>query len=86
MKIKDGYVLKEIAGNNIVIEVGGKVNFNGMITLNDTGAFLWKKLEEGTEKEALTAALLDEYDVAPEKAAEDVGLFIQKLEGAGILE
>jgi sensor domain CHASE-containing protein len=86
MKIKDGYVLKEIAGNNIVIEVGGKVNFNGMITLNDTGAFLWKKLEEGTEKEALTAALLDEYDVAPEKAAKDVGLFIQKLEGAGILE
>ena len=34
MRIKNGYVLKEIAGNNIVVEVGGRVNFNGMITLN----------------------------------------------------
>ena len=86
MKIKNGYVLKEIAGNNIVVEVGGKVNFNGMITLNDTGAFLWKMLENGSEKEALTTALLDEYDVSPEKANEDVALFIQKLEDAGVLE
>jgi hypothetical protein len=50
--------------------VGGKVSFNGMITLNDTGAFLWKKLEKGAEKEALAAALLDEYEVSPEKAEE----------------
>ncbi len=86
MKIKDGYVLREIAGNNIVVEVGGKVSFNGMITLNDTGAFLWKKLEKGAEKEALAAALLDEYEVSPEKAEEDVALFLQKLEGAAVLE
>lgn len=86
MKIKKGYVLKEIAGNNIVVEVGGKVSFNGMITLNDTGAFLWRKLEKGADKESLVAALLDEYDVSPEKASEDVALFLQKLEGAGVLE
>lgn len=86
MRIKNGYVLKEIAGNNIVVEVGGRVNFNGMITLNETGAFLWKKLEKGAEKEELASALLEEYDVTPEKAGEDVALFLQKLKGAGVLE
>ena len=86
MKIKNGYVLKQIAGNNIVVEIGGSVSFNGMITLNDTGAFLWEKLEKGSEEEALVSALLDEYDVDAKKANKDVELFIKKLEGAGILE
>ena len=86
MKIKNEYVLKEIAGNNIVVEVGGKVNFNGMMMLNETGAFLWKRLEKGADQAELAAALLEEYDVPYDKADEDVALFLQKLKGAGVLE
>ena len=47
MKIKDGYLHREVAGNIIVVPVGeASMNFNGMINLNETGAFLWKLFEK----------------------------------------
>ena len=64
MKIKEGFVLRTIAGSNIVVPVGAaSIDFNGMITLNDSGAFLWKELEQDCDIDDLTAALLREYDV-----------------------
>lgn len=48
MKIKEGYLLREVAGSNIVVPIGeGELNFSGVITLNDVGAFFWKNLEKG---------------------------------------
>ena len=46
MKISTGYILKKVAGKNIVVSVGDNSGFNGMITLNDTGAFFWNLLEK----------------------------------------
>ena len=63
MKIKDGFLLRQVAGQTVVLPVGGDLDLNMMITLNDTGAFLWEHLAEDTNESALVAALLAEYDV-----------------------
>ena len=87
MKIKEGFILREVAGSHIVVAVGQAVKtFNGIINLNPTSALLWKNLEKGAEKEELVKALLAEYDVSEEIAKGDVEKFIQKLTEAGLVE
>lgn len=80
MKIKEDVMLREIAGTWLVIPTGARVvDFNGMMTLSDTGAFLWKQLEKKTDKNHLLAALLNEYDIDKETAMEDIDEFLKKL-------
>ena len=87
LKIKEGFVLRQVAGNYIVIGVGGDaVNFNGMVTINETGAFLWELLEKGCDKEDLLAALLKEYDVDEESAKKDITAFLQNLYNGELLD
>ena len=87
MKIKEGFVLRSIAGSNIVVPVGeAAAEFNGMITLNDSGAFLWKELEKGTDVDGLVTALLGEYDVDEETARNCSAAFVDKLKEAGCIE
>lgn len=88
MRIKDGFILRNVAGNYIVIGVGEEaVDFNGMITLNETGAFLWNILSENpTDTEGLLKALTAEYDVDAETAKEDIGVFVSKLREGNLLE
>lgn len=86
MKIKDGYLLREVAGNSVVIPLGNDVvDFNGMITLSQTGALLWRALEKGADEKALVAAMLEEYDVDEKTALEDIRAFVAKLANAGII-
>lgn len=85
MKIKEGYLLSEVAGNHVVIPVGN-VSFNGMLNLNETGVLIWKKLEQGCTKDDLVAAFLEEYDVSEERAREDIELFVGKLKEAGVID
>ncbi len=86
MKIKDGYLLRSVAGKNIVVSVGGNLDFNGMLTLNDTGVFFWNLLQKTTTKEEMLSAVLSEYDVDKEEAKKDIDEFIMKLEDAKLLE
>ena len=69
----------------VAVPVCAKTDFDGMITLNETAAFLWQKLTEGTTKEALTDALTAEYDVEEATAAADVDALLTKLNAAGLL-
>lgn len=86
MRVKEDFFLKRIAGMQVVVPVGTEnVNFQGMITLNETGAFLWELLTEERSKDKLIAALLEEYDVTEEKAAADIDRFIAKLQEADLL-
>ena len=88
MKIKEGFVVKEIAGQCVVIALGeaSKI-FNGLIKLNDTGRFIWDKLTEGVETSDIVDALLCEYEGVDRATAEkDVEKFIDVLKGANILE
>lgn len=86
MKIKDGYMLSKVAGNYIVVPLGDEaLDFNGLITTNETGAFLWEKLSVGIEKNELLTALLDEYDIDEHTASADMEDFIKKLSDAELL-
>ena len=87
MKIKEGFVLRSIAGSNIVVPIGAaSVDFNGMITLNDSAAFLWKRLEKGAEIDDLVKALLDEYDVDEDTARNCSVAFVEELKKAECVE
>lgn len=87
MKIKKGFILREVAGSFLVVAVGSAVKeFGGMVNLNETGAFLWKRLEDGCSENELVDALLSEYDVNRETAENDVKAFTDKLKEANLLE
>lgn len=79
MKIKEGFLLREVAGQTVVLPCGDGLDMNMMITLNDTGKFLWQLLEQGSDESALVAALLAEYDVDAQTAAKSVSAFVAKL-------
>lgn len=85
MKLKSGLLLRQVAGENVVLSVGSEVELGGMITLNETGATLWKCLENGAEVADLTAALLAEYDVDEATAAAHAAAFADKMKELGLL-
>jgi len=87
MKLKEDFVLRQVADAWVVLPVGAAtVDFNGMLTLNETGAVLWKALEQGGDRETLADALCAEYDVARSQALADVEEFLTKLQSTGCLE
>lgn len=86
MRIKKDFVLREIAGDYIVIPTGQTVlEFNGLITMNDVGVSLWKLLQEEVTMDDLVAGILEEYDVEEEVAREDIQEFLDTLTEGGIL-
>ena len=87
MKIKENFILRKIAGDDVVVPIGENIaDFNGVITLNETAALLWKELETGSTREELKASLCKEYDVPEEKAYKDIDKFVNILKEHGILE
>mgnify|MGYP001081557280 CR=1 FL=1 len=86
MKIKDGYLLREVAGSNIVVPVGeGAMDFSGVITLNEVGAFIWNLLEKDITKDQIVDKMLSEYDVDKTTAENDVEEYISALRGADLI-
>ena len=85
MKLKDGFILREVAGQTVVIPSGDDLDLNLMITLNGTGKFLWEKLEQGADMDQLVSALLAEYAVDEATAKVAVEAFVAKLEANGFL-
>ncbi len=79
MKLKDGFILRTVAGETVVLPAAGVTDFDMMITLNDTGKFLWERLAVGAEEADLVQALLAEYDVTEEVAARSVAAFVARL-------
>ena len=87
MKIKEGFVLRKVAGENVVIPVGQACTIlNGIIKLNESGLLLWNQLKNGADESGLAHALQDEYGISAEQAAADVAAFLAPLRNAGCLE
>lgn len=87
MRINENFLLREVAGNTIVVPVGDAAErFSGMIKLNETAVCIWRALEDDTDEAEVIAALRAEYDIDEETAAADVARFIATLRKAGILE
>jgi hypothetical protein len=87
MKIKNDFLLRNIAESHIVVPVGERViDFKGMMTLNETGCFLWNCLKDGIDYQALLTKILDEYEVDEETAKNDLDEFLQAARASGVLE
>lgn len=87
MKIKANFVLRQIAGSWVVFPLGkAALDFQKMLTLNESGVQLWNLMKQGCQREDLVKALLAEYDVSRSVAEADVDEFVEKLRSAGCLE
>ena len=87
MKIKDGFILRKVPGMNLVMPAGRNVkNFNGLLMLNDTGAFIFERLQTGSTPEETAQALTREYDVVLDVASKDVQNTINVLIEADVAE
>ena len=84
MKIKDGFILREVAGDVVVLP-SGDLDINAMITLNETAAFLWKAMEQETTREVVVAAAMEKYSVSAEEAGQAVDSFVEQLKANDFL-
>lgn len=80
MKIKEGYILSSVAGENVVLPTGDELDLSIMITLNDTGKFLWEQLQEDKTEEDLLQAVNAAYeDVDQDEAKKFISDFVGHL-------
>jgi len=87
MKRKPDFVMRKIGDDNLLMPGGAQVmNLNGLITLNDTAAYLWELLAKERSLDELAAAVADRFDVAGRVAREDVRIFVDEITRLGILE
>ena len=86
MKIKEGFVLRQVAGSYIVMRLGGENSLGGMITLNETGALIWKAVDSGKNVDEIAAEITKEYDIDRETAKNDIAIFIDKMKKESIIE
>lgn len=86
MRIKEGFVLREVAGKYVVIATGeASKSFNGMITLNQTGKEIWEGVTAGLGAEKIAKKLSEDFEVSYEKALEDTKKMIDSMKHAGFL-
>lgn len=87
MKLNENYILRTVAGSDVVVAVGEEAaKLRGMMTLNDTAAFIWRCLEKELDEEMIITKLKEEYTgVDDEKLKSEVRVFLAKLHDMGIL-
>ena len=89
MKIKKGFVLREVCGEHVIVGEGlDAINFGRLLALNETAAWLWKEAQALGEftVEALAERLCEEYEVAADEARRDVEEIIGEWQKVGVLE
>lgn len=87
MKIRDGFILRSVSGEHVVVAVGSaSIVLNGIIKLNDSGALLWNAIKEGSDEKELAGLLVRTYGIPEDKAGKDAGSFLETLRGIGCLE
>lgn len=80
MKINGEFILREVAGETILVPVGDTaLRFNGIITLEPVGTRIWQGLEAGKDRETILTEILDTFEVEPEVASADLDAFLQQL-------
>lgn len=86
MKLEKEFVLREIAGDYVIIPVGKTViEFNGLITVNEVGVSIWNMLQDEVTFDQIVQGILNEYEVEESVAREDIREFLDQLIDGGIL-
>ena len=84
MRRNDGFILRKAADLTVIVPVGREaVRFPGMLSVNETGRFLWELLQEEQTQQTLARALTDTFQVEGRHAEQDVHDFLEKLRAAG---
>lgn len=87
MKIRNGFVLRNVVDEFIVMPTGDNIaKFEGAVVLNEISAFIYRQLENPVSRDDLLTAVLNEYDVDEATAAADLDALLDKLADMGILE
>ena len=87
MKIREGFILREVAGTFVIISAGDdNLDFKGVITVNEVGALIWRGVEAGLGKEEIVEKILSEYDVTKDVASADCDEFLEQLISKNIIE
>ena len=87
MKIRSGYMLRKVMDTYVIMGIGSD-NYvpNRIMSLNETGAYLWGLLEKGSDKQALIDNLISEYEVDLTTAEKDVDVFLDQLRDKDLIE
>ena len=87
MKIKSGYMLRKVVDIYVIIGVGSEAYApNQIMSVNETGAFLWGLLEKGADRDTLIDALPKEFEVDRATAETDVDVFLSQLQEKALIE
>ena len=87
MKIKEGFVLRDVMDEYIVMPTGDNIaKFDGAVVLNEVSAFIYRLLQAPMSRDDLLTAVLNEYDVDEATAAADLDALLRKLADMGVLE
>lgn len=87
MKIAKGFVLKNIADSYVVVPVGANlVDFSAMITINETGAFIWRLLEDDIDIDTVVSSMCKEFEIDADTARADCLEFIKILNDNKVIE
>ena len=87
MKIKEGFILKDVAGSKIVIATGEqRMNFNGVITFNEVGADVFNLLDGNNSVEDIVAKISGDYNAPCEFVRADVEKLIEKMKKHNLIE
>ena len=86
MKLKMQFILRDIVGETVLVPINESTsNFNGLITVNELGKFIWENLESSKDEEELLHKILEEYEVEEKEAKEDLEEFLDKLRQVDII-
>ena len=87
MKIKKQLCLRNVGGDNILVPVGKTVDeYNGLFFLTPVGALVYEGISKGLDEEAITASVLEEFDIDEETAKNDINSFLAELKEMDIIE
>lgn len=89
MKIKKGFVLRQVCGENVIVGEGlGAINFGKLLALNETAAWLWQQAVamDNFSIDTLVQKLCDEYEVSVDEAKTDVAAILDEWQNVGVVE
>lgn len=86
MHLIEDHILRKVNGNVVLVPLSdGETGFNGMISLNHTGEFVCRMLEQETDRDSLIAGLMQEYQAEPKQVEADVDAFLAELDSCHML-
>ena len=89
MKVKNGFNLREVCGENIIVAEGDEnIDFSNIISMNESSAYLWQEVQklDNFTIDTLTQLLCEQYEIDEATAKKDVTTLATQWAAAGIIE